>query len=153
METWEIMLRLPATHCREKILSVTSCHCAEGKDHFFAKWFLQMLTMRSGPLPAASPPSSEEHRVSRASVQHAKPEARQQAAPCRGPAAAALPACPARPCKQCGEKGTFFLRETKPSFLPRKRQDGFGGCPQVHTRRQARSPSFWVITYKAIFIR
>ena len=32
-------------HCQEKIPRVTSCHCVEGKDHFLAKWFLQMLTM------------------------------------------------------------------------------------------------------------
>lgn len=32
-------------HCQEKIPRVTYCHCVQGKDHFLAKWFLQMLTM------------------------------------------------------------------------------------------------------------
>lgn len=86
-----------------------------GKDHFLAKWFLQMLTMPA-PLSPHTPLPCCKLPVQYQFILHSM-QSRYKATPCRASIQIILSFMP----KQIvGRKRDIFLRETKAPFLPEK---------------------------------
>lgn len=143
-----MLTRCHCCHCEGMILRVTSSHCAEGKDHFLAKWFYRCSRIGDSSHPAHPPP-----RISRryqGAVCACKADSRQL--PARSPSAYPHSRPPFRTSASSRGKGCFPLGNKTHLSTP-KRHGGLGGCHQLRARRQTRFPLFLDAYLQSYFIR